>query len=207
MKNLITLIIPFHFLFVIYGCASFTPGSLNTSPAVSTPGSTMKDSIALFIREISPRESKRIFDCNIYNGGYIPLSIALSNRSNSTIDFTPNSISQYENVDNVLSATDYHPAGRLITWSIPWIINILLHQPFYYGIAWPIFGLIDMVKAGDANNERGDYFYSVLIKPTILQPGQDIQGVMFVRKNYSKPLQIILLKNNNQMVFDIIPTK
>jgi len=207
MKNIIALIIYFTLLVIIYGCASFTPGSLNITSAISTPGSIVKDSIGLIIREISPRESKRIFDCDIYSKGYIPLSIALSNRSNSAIDFIPDSISPHENVDKVLSATDYLPIGRLIAWSIPWIINIMIHQPIYYGIAWPIFGLIDMSKASHANDDRADYFYSVLIKRSVLQSGQDIQGVIFVRKNYPKPLQIILLKNGNKFVFDIIPIK
>ncbi|MFH1528480.1 MAG: hypothetical protein ABIG69_17890 [Bacteroidota bacterium] len=207
MKNLLNTFIVLFVVIGFVGCASFTPGSLNTTSAISTPDAIVKDSVSVFVKEISPKESERIFDCDIHGEGYQPLSIAISNRSNSSIEFIPSSLPQYINAEEVLSATDFSPIIRVFTWSIPWIINLAASQPFYYGIAWPVFGLIDMGKANRANDDRADFFNNIVLKPTKLQPGQDIQGVSFFRKNYPSPLQIILLKNGNQLIFDIYPAK
>jgi len=207
MKKLFYFIVLLFTVIIFSSCASFTPGSLNTTAAVSSPGSIVKDSVSLFVKEISPKESERIFDCDIHSEGYQPLSIAISNRSNSSVIFTPNSLRQYVDVDEVLSATDFNPIIRVFTWSIPWLINIAASQPIYYGIAWPVFGLIDMGKANSANDDRADFFNNMVIKPVTLQPGQDIQGVVFFRKNYPSPLQITLLKNESQIIFDVYPTK
>jgi hypothetical protein len=207
MKKQICLIVLLLNAIISFSCASFNPGSLNITAAVSTPGSIVKDSISLFVKEINPRQSERIFDCDILSEGYQPLSIAISNRSNFSVMFTPSSIPNYVNVDEVLSATDFHPIVRVFAWSIPWIINIAAGQPIYYGIAWPVFGLIDMGKANRANDDRADFFNNMMIKPITLESGQDIQGVFFLRKNYPKPLQITLSKNENQIIFDVLPAK
>ena len=207
MKKQICFLVLLLNAIIFFSCASFSPGSLNITAAVSTPGSIVKDSISLYVKEINARQSERIFDCDILSKGYQPLSIAISNRSNFSVVFTPDSIPKYVNVDEVLSATDFHPIVRVFTWSIPWIINVAASQPIYYGIAWPVFGLIDMGKANRANDDRADFFNNMMIKPVTLETGQDIQGVVFLRKNYPKPLHITLLKNENQIIFDVVPSE
>ena len=187
MKKQICFIVLLLNAIIFFSCASFSPGSLNITPAVSTPGSIVKDSISLYVKEINARQSERIFDCDILSKGYQPLSIAISNRSNFSVVFTPDSIPKYVNVDEVLSATDFHPIIRIFTWSIPWII--------------------DMGKANRANDDRADFFNNMMIKPVTLETGQDIQGVVFLRKNYPKPLHITLLKNENQIIFDVLPSE
>jgi hypothetical protein len=207
MKSAPPLIILFSLIFLFNGCASFSPCPLNMTSAVSTPGSMLKDSISLFVRELGLKESERVFDCDIYSEWHSALSIAISNRSNSTCVFIPSSIPQYEDIENVLYDTDYDPLGRLIVWSIPWIISLVLHYPVYYGVAWPIIGLVDLNRSKVANESRTEYFNSISIKPTKLQPGQDIQGIVFVKRYYQKPLQISIVKNDSKIVFDVYPMK
>lgn len=193
--------------FLYIGCASFSPGSVNIASAVSTPGSVSKDSIYIFVKEFSSKETKRIFDCDLLIYGFCPLGIGISNRSNYPIEFIPHSIRNYIDVEEVLSETEFDPNGRLIVWSIPWVINMLAGFPFYYGIAWPIFGLIDFNKAHDANDDRTEFFHNLVFKPIILQPGQDVQGVVFLAKGFIRPLQIILVKENKQITFEVFSIK
>lgn len=207
MKNLLPAFISCVFILYFEGCASFTPGSLYMTSAFSTPGAVTKDSLSIFIREISPRESYRIFDCIPYNQGYQVLSISISNRSSSPISFIPSSIPNYVDVEEVLDETDFNPFSRLFIWSIPWFLNLAASQPFYYGIAWPIIGLIDFNKAYSANDDRTDFFQNITLKPIKLQKDQDVQGIVFVGKNYPKPLQVILVKNAQQFIFEIYPSQ
>jgi len=195
----------FSFVLFLVNCASFTPGTINLTSAVSTPGAIDKEGVSVFVRELGPTESQRLFDCDIQGEGYTTLSMAISNRSNSVVDFLPSTIPQYVNVEEVLSKTDFSPTTRLILWSVPWVINIAANQPIYYGILWPIIGLVDMGKANTGNRNRADFFNNIAIRPIKLQPGQDIQGIVFVRKNYPKPFQLVLMRNDYRIVFDIFP--
>jgi hypothetical protein len=201
-KLLILVFFPTFFI----GCASFTSGSLDFRQAISTPGATTKDSISILITQMNGRQSKLSFDYDFPSNKIQPLIISISNRSTSTVEFIPSSIPFYLSVSDIHDRTSFSPTTRLLIWSIPWFLNLATGAPIYYGILWPIIGFVDFNKANTANSDREDHFNSVSLKPIKLQPGQDIQGVVFVQKNNTQMIQLNLNKGEGRnIVFDVYP--
>jgi hypothetical protein len=209
VKNTIVvaiLLLTLSFSVAFISCASFTPGSVDFRPAISTPGATTKDSVYILVTVMSSRQSKVTFDCDFPAEGIQPLTISISNRNSSTIEFLPHTVPMYMTIADAHERTKFNPVGRLLLWSIPWFINIAAGYPIYYGILWPIIGVIDYGDASTANANREDFFNRVALKPIKLQQGQDIQGIVFVQKGGAQTLQLTVRKENGQSIlFDIYP--
>ena len=193
MKKIIILLLPF----ILISCASFNPGTIEYRLAITSPGSKQIDSIFVFIKEYTNQEAKLIFDADFRYYDFEPIYISVFNRSNSTILVNPSNVENRININEVYKKTKGAPFGYFIGWLIPWSINMLAGLPFYYGIAWPVFGIAAMGKTSDANNKREDYYNSVALKKTELLNGQEINGVVFIKNDSSKTIKLNLIKSDS----------
>jgi len=190
MKKISILLLPF----ILISCASFNPGTIEYRSAVTSPGSKQIDSIYVFVKEYNNQEAKLIFDTGFRYYDFEPIYISVFNRSNSTILVDPLNVGNRVNIDEVYKKTKKPPFRYFIGWSIPWGINMLVGLPFYYGIAWPVFGVVAMAKTNGANRKREDYYNSVILKKTELLNGQEINGVVFIESDSSKTINLDLVK-------------
>ena len=205
MKHSIFLLLTVASILFLANCASFTAGAFNATSAKSDPAAIEEDSIHITVKALSPQESKRLFDCNIHEHGYQPLSVSISNQSKLDIVFTPDSIPRFVPVEQVLEATDFNPGIRLVTWSLPWLINIAFGYPVYYGILWPIIGVIDMGNANKANNERADFFHGIEAKSITLMPGKEFSGIVFIRYTGKKGFTLKLIHGGTPIQIEVDP--
>jgi hypothetical protein len=204
--------VPYFFCIVLIaffaaGCASFEPGSLSSISAASSVYAVTKDSVSVVFRELSPQETKRLFDTELYESGYIAISASFSNRGTAPVEFFPDSIKQSAPIEEILKRTAFSPTTRLLVWSIPWALNLVSGMPIYYGILWPVIGIIDLNKAKTANGNRDEFFTTIMLKHTTLIQGQDISGVIFLRRGYTTPVKLTFSREPKNLLFDIYPTK
>ncbi|MBM4177149.1 MAG: hypothetical protein FJ213_13405 [Ignavibacteria bacterium] len=193
MKKIIIVLLPF----VLISCASFNPGTIEYRSAITSPGSKQIDSVYTFVKEYNNQEAKLIFDTDFRYYDFEPIYISVFNRSNSTILVDPLNVENRVNIDEVYKKTKSAPFGYFIGWSIPWGINMLAGLHFFYGIAWPVFGVAAMAKTSGANRKREDYYNSVTLKKTELLSGQEINGVVFIENDSSKTIKLNLIKNDS----------
>jgi len=188
---------------LLAGCASFHSGFIDFRQASSTPGAIMQDSIYVHASFMDSHASSTAFDYNFHQAGIQPLTLSLSNRSSINIEFIPSTISDYLRPWQAYDNASFDPTTRLMVWSIPWMINMVANQPWFYGIAWPIMGLVDFFGASSANREMSSFIQRVSFKPVKLEPGKDTQGIIVVTKTFI-PIKLYVTKANGQKItFDL----
>lgn len=196
MKKIIIVLLPF----ILISCASFNPATVEYRSAITSPGSKQIDSVYVFVKDYNIQEAKLIFDTDFRDYDFEPIYVSVFNRSNSTILVDPLDVENRVNIDKVYKKTKSAPFGYFIVWSIPWGVNMLVGLPFYYGIAWPVFGVIAMAKTSKANRKREGYYNSISLKKTELLNGQEINGVVFIAKDSSKTIKLDLVKSDSTKI-------
>ena len=146
MKKIILFLIPFVFI----SCASFNPGNIDYRSALTSPESKTNDSVYVFIKQYSAKEAQLIFDTDFRYEKFEPIYVSIFNNSDKKVLVTPQNFSGYTDLAEVYKDTKSSPFSYFLIWSTPWVINIAAGWPFYYGIAWPIFGAIAMGKTNGA---------------------------------------------------------
>lgn len=200
LRKLFYRLIIFSSIFLI-SCASFAPGVVEYHSAITSPYSQIKDSVFVYVKEYTNQEGKLIFDTNFQYYYFKPLYISIYNQSSSPIIVDTSNIDNFVNIDKIYKETKSGaPFDYFLLWSTPWAINIGAGLPFYYGIAWPVFGLIAMSKSKNANERRGEYYSYVSLKPTRLFTGQETDGVVFVNNNNSDIIYLSIVKEDSTTI-------
>ncbi len=196
MKKFIILFLTF----LLISCASFNPGNVEYRSANTTPGSKNIDSAYVFVKQYNYQEARLIFDTDFRYYDFEPIYVSVFNRSNSSITVDPLNVENHISIDEVYKKTKSAPFGYFMGWSIPWGINMLVGLPFYYGIAWPLFGIAAVAKTSSANRKREDYYNNASLKLTKLLNGQEINGIVFIKKETEKLLKVYLTKSDSTKI-------
>lgn len=170
-------------LFIFISCASFNPGNVDYRSALTSPGCKSIDSVFVFVKQYSVQEGKLVFDTDFRYEDFEPVYVSIFNRSDKKVSVVPQIINGYTDLSQVYKETKNSPFSYFLIWSTPWAINIVAGWPFYYGIAWPIFGAIAMGKTSGANSNREEFYRSISLKETELLINQEIYGIVFLQKN------------------------
>ena len=179
-------------------CTSFNPANIVNESALTSPYSIQKDSVFVLVKQYNDQEAELFFDTDFGGYDFRPFYVSIYNNSSSRIMVDPSSIEYSISQQQAYKESKKLPIGYLFYWSIPWGINMAVGLPFYYGIAWPVFGLIATVQAANANRKREAYYKNVSLKPAELTKGQEVSGVVFIVKD--KNLNINLLKDDSTRI-------
>ena len=196
MKKIFIVIIPFIFI----SCGTFNPGTIDRRSAATSPGSKQIDSVYVLVKQYQPREAELIFDADFRYYDFEPLYISVFNKSTKKIIVNPDSVSNFIKISYVNNKTAQKGFAYFLAWSSPWTLNLLVGWPFYYGIAWPIFGIIAGGKTSGANSRREEFYTSNSLKYTELMSGQEIDGILFIKKTKDEPIQIYLNSNDGSQI-------
>jgi len=196
MKKLILFVLSLS----IISCATFNPGTLQYRSAVTTPGSKNVDSVYVFVKQYNYSEAKLVFDTDFRYFNFEPIYISVFNRSYTPVIVDPLNVENHTNIDEVTEKTERSPFAYFVGWSIPWGINMLVGLPLYYGIAWPVFGIVAMTKTKNANRKREEYYKNVCLKHTELQNGQEIDGVVFIKNDSTKTIKLHLIRKDSTKI-------
>jgi len=197
MKKSLLLLFPLIFI----SCASFNPGNVDYRSALTSPRSKSNDSVFVFVKQYSVQEAKLIFDTDFRYEDFEPIYVSIFNRSNYNILVVPQSFIGFTDLVQVYKETKSSPFSYFLIWSTPWVINIVAGWPIYYGIAWPIFGGIAMGKTSGANTKREEFYKSVALKETEILNGQEVYGIVFIKKTKEENIVIQLQRNGSPIEF------
>jgi hypothetical protein len=186
--------------FVLFSCATFNPGAIEYHSALTSPGGKNTDSVYVYLKQFTYQEAKLIFDTDFRFKKFEPIYISIYNQSDKTIVVDPLNVLDIVDLDMVYKETKSAPLTYLLIWSTPWIINLVAGWPVYYGIAFPIIGIVSFAKSSEANTKRKDFYTSIYLQKVELLKGQEIFGIVFLAKDTSNPIQIKLMNIDNTYI-------
>lgn len=198
MKKLIYFVLSILFV----SCASFNPSPIQYSSAKSNPESIVKDSVYVMLKQYNSKESELIFDDSFDDTYYKPVYISIYNASSEQVTFDPKSVLDYYDYRIVIDDMTKPTAAYLFGWSVPWIINIAVGLPIYYGAIWPVFGIIAAVKSSNINDEVSQFYESVIMKKIILSKDQESGGFIFLNKTMRDYISINVTSGSSIITFD-----
>ncbi len=186
--------------FIFYSCSTFNPGSIQYRPALLTPGNIEKDNIFVYAYQYNLTESNYLLDSDLQSADFRPVYMSIYNKSNDTVFVNPLNIHAYIDINEINSSLKCVPITYFFIWSIPWVINLVAHLPFYYGIAFPIFGLISALQSDDTNTEIEMFLKSNALNPTNLIPKREVYGIVFITKGKEIPFSFDILKKDSTKI-------
>lgn len=196
MKKLFLVIIPFIFV----ACGTFNPGTIDRRSAATSPESKIVDSVCVFIKQYEPSEAMLIFDADFRYYKFEPVYCSIFNKSSKKIIVNPDSIIAQENINEVIDRTTKNGFSYFLIWSSPWFVNLIVGWPFYYGVAWPIFGVIAGAQTSNTNSRIEEFYKSNRLKYTELMSGQEINGLLFIPKTKNEIIGINLIDENGSKI-------
>lgn len=209
MISRLSLILSIIFLFsaIFISCASFNPSPIQYSSAKSNPDSIVKDSVYVMLKQYNAKESELIFDDDFSGENYKPVYISIYNASSKIISFDPKTVLDYYDYKIVADDMTKPTAGYFLGWSVPWVINIAVGLPIYYGAIWPVFGIIAAVKSSNINDEIPQFYESVTLKKILLSKDQESGGFIFLRKTMRDKINISIRSGNEIISYDFTNMK
>ena len=151
-------------------CVYYRPAPIEKVPFRQHLSTTTDDDIAVSAAVLSPEESRKIFDTDLYARGIQPVWLEIENKSSSTLVFFERSVDP-----RYYSHMEAAHRSHIPVWS-----------PFFeHGLfsvfMWPLLPLAPLraLSASEANKDMDEYFDDAGIGNEALSPGERVEGFVF----------------------------
>jgi|GEM_PF-1332559 len=186
------IIVCFLSLFIISGCAKYSPRPLLVPSSCSQNVKENKKSINVRAMALSDSDCKYYFSRRVISKGYQPVQLYIKNDSERTYALDYRDINmKLENNYAVAKKLHLNDLQRFVAWAIPSLLF------------WPLLipGFIELVLVNDANNELDSDFSNRVFGSYdhfVIRPHTVGNFVMFVRlENYTPELHLKLVDQDS----------
>lgn len=176
---------------IIVGCGSFEPIQFNY-PNPSEEYTTDLDSVMIAAKVIGDLEKGRSILMDMQNSESIcSIMISIKNNSNKKLQFRIYSSegSQLAKPDEIYRKYMSPGFVHFLIWSTPWIANIASGLPIFYGVLFPIIGVIEINKSSSVNDRLLQFIEDNTL-PNNALPKRSIKGLIYVKNNKPKKLSV-----------------